>query len=430
MTTTERRLLWLPLNDLTGGEAVLDQPFPSRAAGDLTELTSSVRIHGVLSPILLREAEGGRQIICGYRRWLAARAAGLDRLPAQIAPLSDAEAIRCYLSENLLRRPLSEASQTEALTQLEELRDGTAAPRQAPSPPVPGREPLRAATVARAPTSWSPGSRWTAAAETEDGPTRAALRVRAFFEEVRSTRQINVPRTEILVDTILELHQGGSLAAACLAPVPSVSALDPVADHSLLTTLLAAGLGPLLSWDEESCRHLILGTFLHDVGMVFVIEGGWREARPLHQAERHELESHARIGHALVAGTREWPDEVAAHARDHHERWNGSGYPRGIRGTEVPLSCRLLGIIDAFAAMVSPRPHRDAMTAAHAGSRILRAMELGVFDPSLSFVLEGLVAAVAGEPESPPASVPTSPGVRNSVELAGALTTMRASEST
>jgi hypothetical protein len=430
MSTLDRELSWIPLAGAPGAPAILATPFPERAAGDITELTSSIRIHGVLSPILLRVTEAGLQIICGQRRWLAARAAGLDCVPAQIAHLTDAQAIRCYLAESLLDRPLSEDSRSCAFSQLEELRDGMPAPPQPRAPGAPS--PRRLAVRASGPESARlPGQADTATEvlDADSALARAAVRARACFEEIRATRRINVPRTEILVDTLLELWQAGAAPPVSLAGVHRVSALDPVADHSLLTTFLAVRLLPGLAWDEEAARQFVIGTFLHDAGMVFVLDGAWGEARPLRQSERSEVESHTRIGHALVAGTREWDEEVAALARDHHERWNGTGYPGRASGTEVSLPCRLLGVIDAYAAMVSPRPHRDAMTPAHARSRMLRAMEMGVFDPALSTVL-GSLDPEGGRRPPRPVWGPGSPAPRISVELGEALTTMRASEST
>ena len=119
MKESQWKLRWIRLGEeecVDGQLPVLARPYPPREESDVAELASSVRLHGVLDPILLREVRGGLEIVCGHRRYRAAIAAGVERIPAMITRMGDAEAIRAYLSQKLVRRPLSVEAQDKVST--------------------------------------------------------------------------------------------------------------------------------------------------------------------------------------------------------------------------------------------------------------------------------------------------------------------------
>jgi hypothetical protein len=443
MTEEKRELEWVSIDVGADGATVArwsDAPFPPRDPGDLVALTSSVRILGVLSPILVRRDGESFQIVCGYRRFLAARAAGLDSIPALVANLSDAQAIRCYLSENLLRKPLDGRSEDEALAILKSLRDAwpddpelsaleeKVASRKlkldAPNRLESGAAP-RGALTAR--DAGSPLSDSEPSHRSEDRAERILTLAHAYFEEVHATRSINVPRTEILIDGILELADGN--APLSIAGFTRMIDGDLTAPHSILVTQICAHVARVLDWSEENARTFALSGFLHDVGMVFVHDLA-KAPRALRADEGRGIQNHTRIGCALITGAREWSTEVALAARDHHERWNGTGYPAGLKGTETGFPARALGLIDAFAALTTPRPHRNALEPGFARERLAQAMNLGLFDPALAPVLgEGLATVPRYEGDAPGECSPLLL-TRNSVELRGDLTTMLAKGST
>lgn len=158
---------------------------------------------------------------------------------------------------------------------------------------------------------------------------------------------------------------------------------DPVtAAHCARVTFLAGRLASWLRWDEARIAALRLGAPLHDIGKVTVSKAILWKRGPLAAEELAEIRTHPAAGAKLID-----PVGPARHALPfilyHHERWDGSGYPTGRRGTQIPEGARLLAIVDAFDAMTSTRPYRRAMSTARALGEIERCAGTQ-FDPDLA----------------------------------------------
>lgn len=432
MAEKERRreLRWLSLDPKTAGAGDLpisDEPFPPRDRPDIADLLSSVHLHGVLSPILVREVAGRYQIVCGYRRYLAARAAGLAKIPALVRALEDTEAIRCYLSAKVHRKPFSEEAQKAALDLLKELKesapersawDETRAEVEAARtiPLSPARRPLDAASRLQSPEA--PPAR-EAAEEGREDALGFPGRMVEVLARARDLRRLDVPAVESLAADLIEAFEDGRAPEYQTLAVRAGG--EPLAAHSVLTAFLSARIAAFLGWPQQSRRDFVLAALLHDVGMVFVRRADLEAPRALTAAERAEVESHTRIGAALIAGAGAWSEDVWLCARDHHERWNGSGYPEGRRGSEVAFPARLMGLLDSYAALLGPRPHRNGLQPEAALDRLTRALELGLFDPSFLFLVRGPLRETPAAP-SPPEALEAQGG--KPVELDGALVTM------
>ncbi len=432
MATITAELQWIALcpstDDPTGGTLWADEPYPPREILDFEGLMRSIREIGVLSPILVRNREARLQVVCGYRRYLAARKAGLHRIPALVRTMDDAEAIRCYHEENLFHNDASRF--VEALDPAGQILPGQERRCLDPAWAVKGggRDARGSLPLLDLTSNAEIAAGGSIDAAVQEAVERILVRSRAFFDEVRMTRRINVPRTEILLDSVLELLEGNAtiLLRGFSRPVDG----DVVAPHSVLVTQLCAGVARFLGWDEATTRNLVLGGFLHDVGMAFVRETASLAAGSLTPADVQTIHSHTRIGCALIAGTQEWSGDVANMAIDHHERWNGTGYPDQKVGTEIPFLARLLGLLDTYAALITPRPHRAALDHAYARERLVGALEKGLWDPSLKpIILEALPSLKlrGADLEGPELAGALT---KNSVELRGDLVTMLAKGST
>jgi putative nucleotidyltransferase with HDIG domain len=162
----------------------------------------------------------------------------------------------------------------------------------------------------------------------------------------------------------------------------AIEARDPFArGHSSRVALLAYGLARRLGFDRGSLARLRLGGILHDVGKLVIPKSILLKPGPLTEPELARMRRHptagARMLRALGAG-----EEALTCVLYHHERWDGLGYPSGRVRDEIPLEARILAVADAFDAMTSPRPYREARPAQEALEELERCAG-SQFDPFL-----------------------------------------------
>ena len=143
------------------------------------------------------------------------------------------------------------------------------------------------------------------------------------------------------------------------------------------STLLAEQLG----MDPEFCARLSHAAPLHDVGKVAIPDAILLKPGPLTAAERAIVETHAEEGHRLVRGSSSSILDMAATiALSHQEKWDGSGYPRGLAGEEIPIEGRIVAVADVFDALTSDRVYRKAFPVEEA-VRMMREERGHHFDP-------------------------------------------------
>jgi HD-GYP domain-containing protein (c-di-GMP phosphodiesterase class II) len=151
--------------------------------------------------------------------------------------------------------------------------------------------------------------------------------------------------------------------------------------HSDRTRALVRAFTQELTLPDFLIQEIEYGAFLHDVGKVGIPEGILKKPDKLTVEEYAVMKRHPAIGHRIlqpIAALR----QVAAIVLYHQEWYNGAGYPEGLAGEEIPLGARIVQIIDAWDAMTSDRPYRQAMTKSAAIAE-LRRQEGTQFDPKL-----------------------------------------------
>lgn len=124
------------------------------------------------------------------------------------------------------------------------------------------------------------------------------------------------------------------------------------------------------------------GFFLHDIGKVGVPEAVLCKPGPLNEAEWAVMREHPAIGAQIVSPIRFLAGAIEI-VQSHHERWDGLGYPRGLRGERIPLAARVFAVADSFDAMTSDRPYRAAMRVDEALGEIRRGAGTQ-FDPDVA----------------------------------------------
>ena len=164
------------------------------------------------------------------------------------------------------------------------------------------------------------------------------------------------------------------------------------ANHSELVSTLAEGIGLQLGLDSETADQLKLAGLLHDLGKIGLPDAVLKEARMLTEEEQAIVRRHPEFGHSLLEGL--GLDQVQDWVLHHHEHWDGSGYPGGLAGEEIPLGARIILVADTYVAITTDRPYRSAQSEATA-LRELRAHAGSQFDPA---VVEGLERYLGQEP--------------------------------
>lgn len=140
-------------------------------------------------------------------------------------------------------------------------------------------------------------------------------------------------------------------------------------------------MGRLLELSEEHLNALKLLAQFHDLGKMGIADHTLFKPGRLTREEFQEMKRHCEIGYRIALST---PDlaPIADYILKHHEWWDGSGYPLGLQGKDIPLECRILGIVDAYDSMTTDRPYRTAMPARNAIAELQKYAGIQ-FDPEL-----------------------------------------------
>ncbi len=170
----------------------------------------------------------------------------------------------------------------------------------------------------------------------------------------------------------------------------AIDARDPYTmGHSVRVGQLAMMLGRELGLGESILSQLEIGGYLHDIGKIGIRDNVLLKPDKLTDEERRAIEEHPRIGLAILEAV-ELPADVIQFVQNHHERLDGTGYPRGLRGDDISIIARIAAIADMYDALTSERPYRGPETAGQAISR-LRSDAAVKLDPGVLNALESIL---------------------------------------
>jgi len=151
--------------------------------------------------------------------------------------------------------------------------------------------------------------------------------------------------------------------------------------HAERLEVLVGGLAEKIGFASSQQDAMKLFAKFHDIGKVGVSDAILFKPGALNEAEREEMKRHSEIGYRIALSSVDLL-HIAEWILRHHEWWDGSGYPLGLAGIDIPLECRILSIADAYDAMTSDRPYRKAMPV-NSAVRELRKFSGKQFDPDL-----------------------------------------------
>ena len=213
-------------------------------------------------------------------------------------------------------------------------------------------------------------------------PAFAAQRLSILYQEQRRL-------AEDLAAANASLERANLSFATAL--VATLDARDRyTAGHSAAVAVyardIAARMG--LSLERQALAHLC--GLVHDIGKIGLPAGLLEKPGPLTLDERRQMEGHSAIGETILTKVDNYR-EIAAIVRHHHERVDGNGYPDRVVGDEIPLLSRIIAVADAYNAMTSDRPYREAMPSRVARLRLAQAVETQ-FDTSVVAAFEAILA--------------------------------------
>jgi putative nucleotidyltransferase with HDIG domain len=175
------------------------------------------------------------------------------------------------------------------------------------------------------------------------------------------------------------------------ALVATLDARDQyTAGHSAAVAIYSRDIAARMGLGEDDRTLVHLCGLVHDIGKVGLPAGVLEKPGALNLEERRKMEKHSEIGERILAKVDDYA-EIAAVVRHHHERVDGNGYPDGLVGDEIPLLSRIIAVADAYNAMTSHRPYREAMPSRVARLRLAQAVETQ-FDTSVVAAFEAILA--------------------------------------
>jgi putative nucleotidyltransferase with HDIG domain len=213
-------------------------------------------------------------------------------------------------------------------------------------------------------------------------PALAAHRLHALYREQRETaEQLQVANERL---------ERASLSFAT-ALVAALDARDQyTAGHSAAVAVYARDIAAKLGLNEEHQQLAHLCGLVHDVGKVGLPAGLLEKPGALTLEERRRMEEHSAIGERILGKVDDYA-EIAHIVRHHHERIDGNGYPDRLRGEAIPILSRIIAVADAYNAMTSGRPYRDAMPSRVARFRLAQAAGTQ-FDVTVVAAFEAILA--------------------------------------
>lgn len=140
--------------------------------------------------------------------------------------------------------------------------------------------------------------------------------------------------------------------------------------HSQRVTDLSIKIGHALNLDEDQIKALATAAMFHDIGKISLPDDILNKPGKLTKSEYEIIKTHTTIGYDILNTADEY-SELAIHASSHHERYDGKGYPNGLKGDQIPLFSRIICVADAYEAMTSDRPYRKKLDLNHARQEII-----------------------------------------------------------
>jgi hypothetical protein len=218
-------------------------------------------------------------------------------------------------------------------------------------------------------------------------PAMAAQRLYGLYQEQRQLADE--------LSTVNETLERANLQFAA-ALIATLDARDRyTAGHSAAVAIYSRDIAQRMGLADDVCEQAYLCGLVHDIGKIGLPPGLLEKPGALTLEERRQMQEHSAIGERILAHVDEY-SEIATIVRYHHERIDGQGYPDGLLDQAIPLVSRIIAVADAYNAMTSDRPYRDAMPSRVARLRLAQAVD-SQFDTAAVAAFEAILAGATEE---------------------------------
>ncbi len=204
---------------------------------------------------------------------------------------------------------------------------------------------------------------------------------RRLQAEIKAQRPVEAAEVDRIVDSVFSLLRRHRDELIQFIFFGSQGESDSAA-NAVNCAVLSGLIGSAFNLPQHRLMQLMTGALLHDVGMLRVSDEIVGKKGALEPVELDKIKAHTIHSFRIISREMKYPQEIGMIALQHHERWDGEGYPKGIAGSKISLYSRIVAVADAFEAMISRRPYRNSMIG-YAAMRALLSDNGRRFDPEV-----------------------------------------------
>ena len=132
-------------------------------------------------------------------------------------------------------------------------------------------------------------------------------------------------------------------------------------NHGKRVSEISEAIAAAMKFEKEHIEQVKIAGFIHDIGKISINKNIINKSESLNEDERHEIMRHSEVGYQILRSVNEF-SRIANYVLEHHERWDGQGYPKGLKGNEISIEGRIIAVADAYAAMTSDRIYSKALS--------------------------------------------------------------------